>query len=99
MKKLINTKEEFLNSTLSNYSQLYFGKNNCCRCGCKGEYYSTTFMDKPRSEVNDSYIEKQLTRAKRLVLKGADIEIEGNYINIPTGETKALTFYLDDLKE
>lgn len=92
------TKEEFLKIELSQISQVYLGKNNCCRCGCGGTYTATSFMEDPRGEVDDVLVAKRLKRAKSLVSGGAPFEFGDNHINIPTGEKNALTFYTDELK-
>ena len=93
------TIEQFLQSEISNISQVYFGKDHCCRCGCGGNYTATSYMKDPRSDVNDSLVQKRLKRAKKLVLEGAEVEYGYNFVNIPTGENRALTFYFDDLKK
>lgn len=92
-------KEDFLKLELKNISQVYSGKQNCCRCGCGGNYVSTSFMKEPRSEVNDKLALQRLKRAKKLVEAGAEIDFGGNYADITTGENRTLTFYFDDLKE
>jgi hypothetical protein len=93
------TKEQFLQVEISNISQVYFGKDRDCRCGCGGTYTATSYMKDPRSDVNDSLVEKRLKRAKKLVLEGAKTTYGDNYVNISTGNNKALTFYFDDLKK
>lgn len=92
------TREQFLQSEISNISQVYFGKDHCCRCGCGGTYTATSYMKDPRSDVNDSLVQKRLKRAKKLVLEGAEVEYGDNFINISTGENRALTFYFDEIK-
>lgn len=91
------TKEQFLQVEISNISQVYLGKDRYCRCGCGGTYTATTFMKNPRSEVNDSLVQKRLKRAKKLVLEGAEVEYGNTYVNISTGRNKALTFYFEEL--
>lgn len=93
------TKELFLNATLNQISQVYFGKDNHCRCGCGGDYIATSFMIDPRSDVNDELVAKRLARAKRLVEKGVFVEYSSSYVNIRTGNNKALTFYFDEVAE
>ena len=92
------TKEQFLNVSLNQVSQVYFGKRNCCRCGCGGDYTATSFMVEPRSDVNDSLIEKRLERAKRLVESGADVDYGDIYVDVETGKDRTLTFYFDEIK-
>jgi hypothetical protein len=92
-------KEQFLQATVNQVSQVYSGKRNCCRCGCGGEYIATTFMEKPRTDViNDELVAKRLKRAQRLILQGADVDFGGNYIDVQTGKDRTLTFYVDELK-
>ena len=90
---------KFLQAEISNISQVYFGKDRCCRCGCGGTYIATSYMENPRSEVNDALVEKKLKRAKKLVLEGAEVEYSDTYVNISTGVNRALTFYLDEVKK
>ena len=91
------TKEQFLQVEISNISQVYLGKDRYCRCGCGGTYTATTFMKNPRSEVNNKLVETRLKRAKKLVLEGAAVEYSNIYVNITTGNNRALTFYFDEL--
>lgn len=93
------TREQFLHSEISNISQVYFGKNQCCRCGCEGTYIATSYMINPRSEVNDILAQSRLERAKKLVLEGAKVDYEDTYVNVVTGRNKALTFYFDEIKK
>jgi hypothetical protein len=88
---------EFLNFTIENISQVYVGKDRCCRCGCGGDYTATSYMVKPRSDVNDSLVEKRLKRAKRLIESGVEYQIGDNHINIELGNNRALTFYFDEV--
>lgn len=93
------TREQFLQSEISNISQVYFGKDHCCRCGCGGTYTATSYMKDPRSEVNNKLVETRLKRAKKLVLEGAEVEYGDTYVNVVTGVNRALTFYFDEVKE
>lgn len=93
------TIEQFLQSEISNISQVYFGKDRYCRCGCGGTYTATSYMKDPRSEVNDSLVQKRLKRAKKLVLEGAEVGYGNTYVNVVTGRNRALTFYFDNLKK
>jgi len=92
-------KEQFLSTTINQISQVYSGKDHHCRCGCGGEYVATSFMEDPRSDVNDSLVAKRLARAKRLIESGAVVEYGDTYVNIETGDNKALTFYFDEIKK
>jgi len=96
------TKEQFLNVTIKDISQVYSGKNHHCRCGCGGDYVATSYMVKPRSEVNDSLVAKRLAKAKRIIesnvkIDGEEIGYNETYINIPIGKNRALTFYFDEV--
>ena len=90
-------KETFLELSIESISQVYLGKRNHCRCGCGGEYTATSYMKEPRSTVNDALVSKRLKRAKALVLSGADVDYGQTYIDVQTGENRALTFYTDEL--
>ena len=90
-------KETFLELSLESISQVYLGKRRHCRCGCGGEYTATSYMKEPRSTVNDALVSKRLKRAKALVLSGADVDYGHTYIDVQTGENRALTFYTDEL--
>jgi hypothetical protein len=93
------TKEFFLESTLNQVSQVYYGKRNCCRCGCRGKYTATTFMNKPRTEdINDELVSKRLERAKKLVKEGVDVIYGHTCVDVRTGKNISLTFYFDEIK-
>lgn len=95
----IITKEEFLNVSLKNISQVYHGKRDCCRCGCGGEYFATTFMIEPRSEVNNEHVAKLLKRAKNKVIKGdMDVDFNDTYVDVQVGKDKTITIYFDEVK-
>jgi hypothetical protein len=92
------TKEQFLNATIKDISQVYSGKRDCCRCGCGGEYTATSYMEGVRSDINDELVEKRLKRAKRLVKEGADCFVGDTFFDVQTGKDRTLTFYFDELK-
>ena len=89
----------FLEARLENISQVYFGKRNCCRCGCGGEYTATSYMVNPRSDVNDELVAKRLKRAKKLVMEGANVDFGSTYVDVQTGADRTLTFYFDEVKD
>jgi hypothetical protein len=92
-------KELFLKATVSQVSQVYKGKRNCCRCGCGGIYVATSYMNDPRTEIiNDKLVARRLKQAQQLVLEGADADYNSNYADIQTAENRTLTFYFDELK-
>jgi len=88
-------KQKFLESSINDFTNVYYGKDRCCRCGCRGEYISTSFMSNPRSPVDDDKFNKRLKRAKKLINDGARVEELSNCINITYGNNLALTFYID----
>jgi hypothetical protein len=90
-------KETFLSVDLKDISQVYLGKEGC-RCGCRGEYTSTSFMLNPRSDINDNLVSKRLKRAKKLVAAGIEAQYDSIFINIPVTSTRVLTFYFDEIK-
>lgn len=92
-------KETFLSLGIESISQVYLGKDRHCRCGCGGEYIATSFMEKPRSDVDDSLVAKRLERAKKLISEGAEYEFGPNYLNLVTGDNRCLCFYFDDIKQ
>lgn len=92
------TKKQFLKSKNKNFSQVYFGKDRCCRCGCGGHYIATTYMINPRSKVNDDLFNEKLNEAKVLIETNRAIFEKGeNFVNISYGENRALTFYFDEI--
>jgi hypothetical protein len=91
------TINEFLNFTIKNISQVYTGKDRHCRCGCGGDYTATSYMIEPRSDVNDNLVEKRLKRAKSLIESGAEYQLYNRYINIESGNNRALTLYFDEV--
>jgi len=91
-------KETFMNLTIANISAAYVGKDADCRCGCCGGYIETSNMVNPQSEVNDKLVEKRLKRGKRLIESGAKADFNTTYVNISTGDNRALTIYFDELK-
>ena len=98
MDTIIKNKEEFLNVTIKQISQVYKGRQNICRCGCAGDYTSTSYMLVPRSDVNDILVQEYLDKAKKLVKKGAKIWCCSTFVDVTTGKDKTLTFYFDDIK-
>lgn len=89
-------KAKFLKLSVSEISQVYSGKQECCRCGCGGDYVSTSYAVNPRSEVDNSLVLKRLKRAQKLVLRGADVEVlDGVCYEVQTGVDRCLTFYVE----
>lgn len=93
------TKLEFISKELKDISQVYSGERDCCRCGCRGTYTATSFMENPHSDVNNKLIEKRLKRCKQLVLDGAQFDSGDTYVDVTTGNNRSMCFYFDDLKK
>jgi hypothetical protein len=94
------TKEQFLSLTLENISQVYSGRRDVCRCGCAGTYTATSFMNNPRSDINDALVAKRLKRAQKLVAADdAHVDYGDTYIDIETGNDRCLCFYIDEIKK
>lgn len=91
-------KEKFLSLDISNISQVYEGKQNHCRCGCGGDYISTSYMKEPRSNVDDQSVLIKLQKAQKLVREGVKVSFGENYIDVTVRYNRTLTFYIDDLK-
>jgi len=75
-------KQEFLNIGIKNISQVYSGKRDCCRCGCGGDYISTSYAINQRSDINDALVLKRLNRAKKLLQNGADYDADSSYFEL-----------------
>ena len=93
------TVDQFLSAEVSNISRVYSGKDRHCRCGCGGDYVDTSHMEVPRSVVNDSKAAKRLRRAQRLYKSGAETDFGVTYVNVVTGNNRALTVYFDEVKK
>jgi len=74
------TMEMILNSEPSQISKVYIGKRECCRCGCKGEYYYDNF-------------ESRLKRAKKLIKSGAIVDYYDICVDVKTGNNRSMTIY------
>ena len=86
---------------LNQISQIYVGKDRCCRCGCGGKYIATTFMESPRTDIiDDRRALTNLNRAKRLeAKKAAIVEYGDNHINVGFGNNRAICIYFDEVKK
>jgi len=94
------TKEQFLTAQLKDISQVYLGKNHHCRCGCGGKYTATTYMIKPRTAtIDNNLVNLRLKRAKKLIESGVQVDYGDNYVNIVTGNNRALTFYFNETQQ
>ena len=93
-------KEQFLQATISQISQVYKGKRYSCRCGCGGDYVATSFMENPETcTTNDKLVERRLKQAQKLILEGiADVDYGTTYVDVETGWDRSLTFYFDEIK-
>jgi hypothetical protein len=96
------TKEQFMESTVANFSQVYKGKRDCCRCGCGGTYFASTYGDENvqgrSNSVDNKKVERYLRQAKKCIDYGKDYIIGKTYIDVETGKDRTLTFYFDELK-
>lgn len=85
---------------LNQVSNIYMGKDRVCRCGCAGNYIATSFMIDPRSEVNDVKAQARLNKAKKLTRNTTtEVEYGDTYINVSYGNNRAITIYLDEVKQ
>lgn len=75
---------------LDQVKKVYVGADNCCRCGCRGNYIYTGFLPK-----DDKRVKTLLTRAKNMVEsgKGEITDESEEYINISYGNNRAITIY------
>lgn len=64
---------------------VYSGIDNGCRCGCKGKYFKR----------GDKTFHRAFNAAVKLLYSGAKYEFIGNAINIPRGNNKAYTLYVE----
>lgn len=99
MIKEIKNIDDIKSIKLSDVSQIYIGKDKACRCGCLGYYISTSYMLKPRSEVDDKQAQELLDQSIEFVIKGFEIECRETLVNIKIGSGQAITIYLNELKE
>lgn len=90
--------KEVLDLDISQVSQVYLGLDNHCRCGCGGDYVSTSFMESPRSDTNDGLALRRIKKAKKLITEGAKWTAGDSYINVSYGQNRAITIYTDELK-
>lgn len=85
--------------TIQKISQIYFGKDNHCRCGCGGTYVATSYMIEPRSAVDDTEAEALLRKAKKYDKIHNCAEYGETYINIPLKNNKCYCIYFDEVKK
>lgn len=90
------TKNQFLNLQIDKVSQVYYGVDNCCRCGCAGTYYATEYMINPRSDVNTAKARKLLEQAQERAMTSRSVEYGDTYVNVPFGK-KAICVYFDEV--
>ena len=85
--------------TLDKVSKIYLGRDRVCRCGCAGDYVTTTYTKGIRSydNVDDKLAKRRLRQAQKHALEGAKVEYHDTYINVSYGNDRAITLYTDDL--
>ncbi|MBO4726094.1 MAG: hypothetical protein J5598_00645 [Clostridia bacterium] len=64
---------------------VYSGTDNGCRCGCKGKYYKR----------GDRSFHRIFNEATKLLYAGCEYELIGNAINIPRGNNKTYTLFVE----
>jgi hypothetical protein len=72
--------------------QIYLGKQDCCRCGCGGDY---------ADQDNPELLNKRFNRFKRMAEVGAlisYIDSKQLILEITTGQDRCLTVYLNPKK-
>ena len=72
--------------------QIYLGKQECCRCGCGGDY---------ASKDNPELLNKRFSRFKRMAEAGGVItyiDSKQLILEITTGDNRCLTVYLNPKK-
>lgn len=85
--------------TLDQVSKIYLGQDNVCRCGCRGDYVTTTYSKYIRNydNVDNKLANRRLKQAQRLVRDGAKVVYKDTYINVSYGNDRAITLYTDDV--
>lgn len=73
-------------------SQIYFGKDHCCRCGCGGKYFDKNDVSEMTRNIKraNKFLHKNPTECELYI--GSD----ENYLNVPTvlhGMGRAITIY------
>ena len=69
-------------------TRVYVGKDNCCRCGCKGNYH----------EQGSVGFVRAVNRAFKLLEEKGDSIIDDQcetYMNIITGDDRCIVLYFD----
>lgn len=79
---------------LDQVEQVYIGKDNVCRCGCAGDYVSTSFNTR-KEEHNDKLALMRIKSAQKKAKAGeAKVDYGPSYINVSYGIDRAITIYL-----
>ena len=67
-------------------THVYIGKNDCCRCGCKGKYHD-------KGSAGYSWA---IARATKLIADNLTTPDDfGNGVNFPHGNDRAIAIYFD----
>ena len=96
------TIEEFFKN--KNIVKIYVGKDNCCRCGCRGDYF---YKDNNAAACN-SYVKEAFKRfnsmrsSSKLVksnymFKDVDGDRVEGFINIPLVNDRCYCIYFRDI--
>ena len=87
MSERLQTKADVLAAKVADVETVYNGKDDCCRCGCGGDYQTP--------EANPRVVKLRLARIQAAILRGEPgIEEGANYVNYSYGEDRALCVYL-----
>jgi hypothetical protein len=89
--------------------QAYVGRKEGCRCGCNGDYSSSSFAPKEEqsSEVNDRKVANTLRTMNRLVGEGCELEFMaldgsdagGFFFNVTNENGRVYSVYTNPAKQ
>lgn len=82
-KNKVNIQQQIATNTPN---KIYSGKDNCCRCGCKGKYYE------PKDKMFKSMLDRSVNK---FLSEDSTVDVYGNYINISYGNDRAYTIYFE----
>ena len=73
-------------------TEIYTGRDNACRCGCAGRYFTSEDREFPKLVAR---FEKSWARYEKAGKVTKDDVVDGIYKNISFSGNKALTAYFD----